>query len=164
MLGARSLNYIGIQRRTRSFLPLVIWDIVLGEVGFGWRSGGGAITGKTMERVEHLIIFEEKREERLFWKEAIGCLCGAEHLCIIMINHRNTCQAFIIKIFSRRIHQALLPINSCWCILFCIFSDRGHFFFFLRNEGNKMKFTRGLIYVWYFKTEQCHYPRQILSL
>ena len=74
-----------------------------------------------------------RKKRRIYQKEGIGYLCGAELLCIIMINHRNICQAFIIKIFSRRIHQVLLPVNSCWCILFRIFNDRGNFFFFFKE-------------------------------
>lgn len=90
---------------------------------------GADFTKKSMEKVEWLIVLERKKErEEYSRKRNRPVYLEPEGLCIIMINHRNSCQAFIIKIFSRRIHQVLLPINFCWCILFSIFNDRGHFF------------------------------------
>lgn len=62
-----------------------------------------------------------------------------------MINHRNSCQDFIIKkkkTFSRRIHHVLLSINVYRCILFSVFNDGGHF-------KKKMKAIRSSLKKWF---------------
>lgn len=160
-------NIKGIEVQKKS-PPLVVWEIFPGKVGFEWRSGGGAVTGKNIKRVEWLILLEEKREgeqyssKETYSRERNRTVYLKPRVCALLWLITET----VAKLSSYK--HSPWELIRFYCLL--ISTDAFHLafamteghFFPQRSEANKIKW--GMICVWYFKIKQCHCPKQITSI